>query len=595
MVDIHYEGSPARAVSRAALARVLHMAAQAAGVRFSLGHEIESLTVVGSRARATTKTALSDFDLFAIADGAASSLRESTGIAGPSKTYRWGALWGQFWVTAWPHRSLLLQRFRGTSEMMGLLPTEIAGEAVRLSFFWSIRGDRYAEWKQGDLDAWKRHVLNLWPEAAPVVSQIRRHDDLAFAKYRHTWPRSMGSGPLCVVGDAAHAMSPQLGLGTTLAMEDALALAYAVEQCGAAGAARKYSSQRLRRSQGFQTLSRLLTPCFQAQGQGLWRDVAFATGLHIPGVPWLMKRSLAAPARSHPVEAAMRASRFHRPSRAGRRPSRETTDGHEHSTEHRVVVVGGYGFFGRRLVERLALQPGIHVTVAGRSLEEAQALVGRLRPHATARLDAAALDAMSIGLASGARTPVPDHRRSRIRAVPRAGLQGRACVHSVGANYIDLADARAFVVGIEELDSDAKAAGVFVSSGASSVPALSSAAVDHLARGMSSVRSIDIGISPGNRTERGLSTVKAILSYCGKPIPVHGSAQDDGMEWVAPPSLPGAGRKALAVALRCPRPRVAATSVCRRTQRTVWRRPRTMVSAPGDERHGLGCPPRPCP
>ncbi|WP_431273657.1 FAD-dependent oxidoreductase [Variovorax ureilyticus] len=307
VVDIDYEDSPARAVGRAALARVLHTAAQAAGVRFSLGREIESLTVVEGLARTTTKTASLDFDLFAIADGAASSLRESTGIAGPSRTYRWGALWGQFWVSAWEHPSLLLQRFRGTSEMMGLLPTEVVGEVVRLSFFWSIRGDRYANWREGNLDSWKRHVLTLWPEAAPVVGQVRHHDDLAFAKYRHTWPRSMGCGPLCVVGDAAHAMSPQLGLGTTLAMEDALALAHAVEQYGVAGAARAYSSRRLRRSQGFQTLSRLLTPCFQAQGQGLWRDVAFATGLHIPGVPWLMKRSLAAPARSRTVGATAHA------------------------------------------------------------------------------------------------------------------------------------------------------------------------------------------------------------------------------------------------------------------------------------------------
>jgi hypothetical protein len=196
--------------------------------------------------------------------------------------------------------------------------------------------------------------------------------------------------------------------------------------------------------------------------------------------------------------------------------------------EHRVVVVGGYGFFGCRLVERLALQPGIHVTVAGRSLEEAQALVGRLRPHATARLDAAAIDAMSMGL------PRELARLSPTTVVlasgPFQGLEyrvARACI-SVGANYIDLADARAFVVAIEELDPAAKAAGVFVSSGASSVPALSSAAVDHLARGMSRVRSIDIGISPGNRTERGLSTVKAILSYCGKPIPTHGPARAMG-------------------------------------------------------------------
>jgi len=308
VVDINYEDSPARAVGRAALARVLYKAAQAAGVHFSLGREIESLSIVEGLARATSKIGSSDFDLFAIADGAGSRLRESTGLAGPSRTYRWGALWGQFWVPAWEHASMLLQRFRGTSEMMGLLPTEVADEAVRLSFFWSIRGDRYAEWKEGDLDAWKRHVLTLWPEAARIVSQIRRHDDLAFARYRHTWPRSMGSGPLCIVGDAAHAMSPQLGLGTTLAVEDALALAHAVVQRGAVGVARAYSSRRLRRSQGFQTLSRLLTPCFQAQGEGMWRDLAFATGLRIPGVPWLMKRSLAAPARSHPVGATMHMS-----------------------------------------------------------------------------------------------------------------------------------------------------------------------------------------------------------------------------------------------------------------------------------------------
>ena len=38
-------------------------------------------------------------------------------------------------------------------------------------------------------------------------------------------------------------------------------------------------------------------------------------------------------------------------------------------------------------------------------------------------------------------------------------------------------------------------------------------------KGLSAVTSIDIGISPGNRTERGLSTVRAILGYCGKPLP----------------------------------------------------------------------------
>lgn len=296
IVDIDYEGSPARAVNRAALSRVLYQAAQAAGVHFSLGCEVQSLTALDDgRARVATNKGDAEFDLFAIADGAASRLREHVGLAGPSKAYRWGALWGQFWVPAWDAPDVLLQRFRGTAEMMGLLPTEVTDSAVRLSFFWSLRADRHSDWKAGDLCAWRSHVLSLWPEAAPVLDQIRRHDDLSFAVYRHTWPRAMGKGPFCVVGDAAHAMSPQLGLGTTLAMQDALALAKAVKEHGASAATREYSSRRLRQSQAFQTLSRALTPCFQARGDGLWRDALFAMGLHVPGVPWLMKRSLAAP------------------------------------------------------------------------------------------------------------------------------------------------------------------------------------------------------------------------------------------------------------------------------------------------------------
>ena len=75
------------------------------------------------------------------------------------------------------------------------------------------------------------------------------------------------------------------------------------------------------------------------------------------------------------------------------------------------------------------------------------------------------------------------------------------------------------MAGISGLDRAARARGVAVISGASSVPALSSAVADHLAQGFQLVDHVDIGISPGNRTERGLATVRAILSYCGKALP----------------------------------------------------------------------------
>ncbi|MFL6698666.1 MAG: saccharopine dehydrogenase family protein [Vitreoscilla sp.] len=189
------------------------------------------------------------------------------------------------------------------------------------------------------------------------------------------------------------------------------------------------------------------------------------------------------------------------------------------SEPYRVLVIGGYGFFGRRLVERLSLQPELHVIVAGRSALQGAALLADLRPDALATLGSIGLDALSDDLPAWL-------DGLRVRAVINASgpFQGQdyrvalACT-AAGMHYIDLADGRDFVAGIGAVDVAATAAGVCVLSGASTVPALSSAAVDALTQGWQRVDRIDMGINPGNRTERGLSTIRAVLSYCGRPIP----------------------------------------------------------------------------
>jgi len=194
----------------------------------------------------------------------------------------------------------------------------------------------------------------------------------------------------------------------------------------------------------------------------------------------------------------------------------------------RVLVIGGYGFFGSRLVERLAKQSGLHIVVCGRSDRKARALVDGLRSSAKATLSATALDifaptfkqdlaaiAPAVTIHTSGPFQVQDYRVAE------------ACL-ACGSHYVDLADGRQFVEQIVVLDTAAQAAGLSIISGASSVPALSSAAVDQLAKGFREIQKIDIGISPGNRTERGLSTVQAILSYCGKPLP----GSDDTRGWV---------------------------------------------------------------
>lgn len=185
----------------------------------------------------------------------------------------------------------------------------------------------------------------------------------------------------------------------------------------------------------------------------------------------------------------------------------------------RVLVLGGYGFFGQRLVQRLSAWQELDLLVAGRSLAKAKALADGLRLRAKATLEGVAIDAAAPDLA---------HQMSLLdsdvlihTSGPFQGQQyqvAQACLTS-GTHYIDLADGRDFVSGITSLDAKARAAGLALISGASSVPAISSAAAMQLACGMRTVDSIDIGISPGNRTERGLATMQAVLSYCGKPLP----------------------------------------------------------------------------
>lgn len=297
LVDIAYPTHHAQAVSRAALANLLLRAALAAGVDVQFNINVERVETEGDLGCICSATDRMLFDMVVIADGASSVLPAQVGLAVPSTLYKWGALWAMFDVDHWPHKRVLQQRFRTTRQMFGLMPTERCGDKLRLSLFWSLPCNAYQDWKMSSLDAWKEQLLELWPESAPVVNQINSHDQLTFATYHHAWPRRLSNPPICIVGDAAHAMSPQLGLGATLAVQDALLLAQHVNALGIKEGARTFSKKRLPAVRTYQALSRALTPCFQADGGGLWRDLVFAMSLYIPGVPWLMHRSIAEPQR----------------------------------------------------------------------------------------------------------------------------------------------------------------------------------------------------------------------------------------------------------------------------------------------------------
>lgn len=185
-----------------------------------------------------------------------------------------------------------------------------------------------------------------------------------------------------------------------------------------------------------------------------------------------------------------------------------------------ILIIGGSGEFGSRLVRRLDAA-GHSVLVGGRSVARATALCSGLMRARPVRVDRNA----SAGLTIARERPelVIDAAGPFQRSDYRVA---EACV-AMRVPYLDLADGRAFVGGIGALDVSARAAGVPVISGASSVPALSGAVVRHLAASMARVDRVDIVIATSNRASAGESVARAILSYVGQPIRLW-----DGARWV---------------------------------------------------------------
>ena len=198
----------------------------------------------------------------------------------------------------------------------------------------------------------------------------------------------------------------------------------------------------------------------------------------------------------------------------------------------RVVVLGGYGHFGGRIVQALAADPAIEAIVAGRDAARAAEVAAAIARECGRRVEFAAIDVLSREISARLRQLEPAlviHAggpfQARDHAVARAAL-------GIGAHYIDLADARDFVCGISAIDDAARARDRLVVSGASSVPGLSSAVVDAFAHEFDALTSIDFGISPGNRTPNGSATVAAITSYVGKRFGVwHEGAWQPAYGW----------------------------------------------------------------
>ena len=183
----------------------------------------------------------------------------------------------------------------------------------------------------------------------------------------------------------------------------------------------------------------------------------------------------------------------------------------------KTLVLGGYGNFGARICRALADDPHIDLLVGGRDPAKAR----RMAEALGGRAQGVAIDMNGEDLSGALRGLGAELVIHTAGPFQQQGYDVPLAVADAQAHYIDLADGRRYVCDFAQSVGPAfQRVQRTAISGASTVPALSSAVVDDLTRGWTHIESIDICIAPAQTAPRGEATLAAVLSYCGAPIQV---------------------------------------------------------------------------
>ena len=232
-------------------------------VKLHLGVEILSLKELSTA-----------FDLVIVANGSFSNLREQVPIVKSVKQYSYSCLWCTIEEDNC-YKGILQQYLKGSREMFGFLPSGVKDGKRVMSVFWSLPTKEKTTWSNSIEHIYQK--MEKYSIEKSVLDKIKSQS-FSFAQYLHVELRTPYYKNILFIGDAAHAMSPQLGQGANLALQDSFTIYECLKAKFNLGDALKlYARKRKAQLKVYGQASRLLTVLFQSDSFwcGILRNIVF--------------------------------------------------------------------------------------------------------------------------------------------------------------------------------------------------------------------------------------------------------------------------------------------------------------------------------
>jgi 2-polyprenyl-6-methoxyphenol hydroxylase-like FAD-dependent oxidoreductase len=284
-------GSPTISIHRSDLMRLLLEAAGETPIRFST--PIVDFETDGQGARAICADGCAvPADVLIGADGIRSTIRSK--IAGAASPTDCGYV---FWLAtvAFEHPRIVpgyAGHYWGKGQRFGLI--DIGGGRV---YWWGSKNRPMAQ--AGSCPGRKTEVLAAFdgwaPEIVEVIERTPEHAIVTVPAQDRPFLEQWGSGPVSLLGDAAHPMQTSLGQGASSAVEDAYVLAEAIARVtDPVAALRRYEDLRRQRARMLVRSSRRYSRLEQVQNPA----VCAVRDLAVRCTPtWVLKRHNIRPMR----------------------------------------------------------------------------------------------------------------------------------------------------------------------------------------------------------------------------------------------------------------------------------------------------------